>query len=242
VTIVTGLLVLAPIVAAAQAPPPPPPPPPAREGTAEFAFVSTTGNASTATIGLAGELTLRPPSWLLRTRAAFVRNESEDVLTAETFLYTFRAERGLTPRLSAFAQFDYFRDEFAGVNHRNGVLGGLSYKVLEQPAHLFTVDAGLGYLDEQRLRGDDVSSATYGLGAGYRWKISPTAEFADDLRLTGTFAAGEDWRIAQVASITARINALFSLKLSNTIRFVNAPVPGFEDTDTLTSVALVAKF
>jgi hypothetical protein len=30
--------------------------------------------------------------------------------------------------------------------------------------------------------------------------------------------------------------------LSNTVRFVNAPVPGFEKTDTITAIALVARF
>jgi putative salt-induced outer membrane protein YdiY len=35
---------------------------------------------------------------------------------------------------------------------------------------------------------------------------------------------------------------IFSLKVSNTIRYVNQPVPGFQTTDTITAVALVAKF
>ena len=35
---------------------------------------------------------------------------------------------------------------------------------------------------------------------------------------------------------------IVSLKVSNVIRYVNAPVEGFETTDTITSVALVAKF
>ncbi len=45
-----------------------------------------------------------------------------------------------------------------------------------------------------------------------------------------------------MAAVTARLTTLFSLKVSNTIRYAHAPVPGFKDTDTNTSVALVAKF
>ena len=33
-----------------------------------------------------------------------------------------------------------------------------------------------------------------------------------------------------------------SLKVANTIRYVSQPVPGFKSTDTMTSIALVAKF
>ena len=87
-----------------------------------------------------------------------------------------------------------------------------------------------------------MSTGTYGFGGGYKWRISPTAEFSDDVRYTGTFAEADDWRLANVASLTTRITTVFSLKLSNIVRYAHLPVEGFEDTDTTTSVALVAKF
>jgi len=237
-------LVCLPLPALAQAPAAPaaPPPPPTHEGTAEFAFVGTTGNASTQTIGLNGELIVRPEQWVITNKASFIRNESESELTAQSFGYLFRAARTLSPRLSAFGEYAYFRDTFAGVAHRNSLVGGLSYKLVDLPKHLFFTDAGLGYMNEQRLEGDDVSSATWSLGAGYKWKISDTAEFTEDVRMTGIFADASDWRILQMAAVTARLTTLFSLKVSNTIRYAHAPVPGFKNTDTNTSVALVAKF
>ena len=232
-----------PLPAFAQAPAAaPPPPPPKHEGTAEFAFVGTTGNASTQTIGLNGEFIVRPEQWVVTNKASFVRNESESELTAESFGYLFRAARTLSPRLSAFGEYAYFRDEFAGVLHRNSLVGGISYKAVDLPKHLFFTDAGLGYMNEKRAEGDDVSSATWSLGAGYKWKISSTAEFTEDIRMTGLFADGSDWRLLQVAAVTARLTNTFSLKVSNTIRYAHAPVPGFKNTDTNTSVALVAKF
>jgi putative salt-induced outer membrane protein len=236
-------LVCLPLPAMAQAPAAPAaPPPPKHEGTAEFAFVGTTGNASTQTIGLNGELIVRPEQWVITNKASFIRNESESELTAQSFGYLFRAARTLSPRLSAFGEYAYFRDTFAGVAHRNSLVGGLSYKVVDLPKHVFFTDAGLGYLNEQRLEGDDVSSATWSLGAGYKWKISDTAEFTEDVRMTGIFADATDWRVLQMAAVTARLTTLFSLKVSNTIRYAHAPVPGFKSTDTNTSVALVAKF
>ena len=237
-------LVCLPLPALAQAPAAPaaPPPPPKHEGTAEFAFVGTTGNASTQTIGLNGELIVRPEQWVITNKASFIRNESESELTAQSFGYLFRAARTLSPRLSAFGEYAYFRDTFAGVAHRNSLVGGLSYKLVNAPRHLVFADAGLGYMNEQRLEGDDVSSATWSLGAGYKWKISDTAEFTEDVRMTGIFADASDWRVLQMAAVTARLTTLFSLKVSNTIRYAHAPVPGFKNTDTNTSVALVAKF
>lgn len=238
-TLLALLLVLLPGTAAAQAPPPPPP---TQEATAELAFVGTTGNASTSTLLLGGEHIARIAPWVLKNRAAFIRNESEDVLTAKSLLYGFRAERTFSTRLAAFGEYGYFRDRFAGVSSRNGIAGGLAFKLVSTTVHQWSVDGALGYLNEQRLTGDDVSSATYGTGSRYRWTISPTATFDDDLALTGTFARGEDWRLVHIASITARLTDLLSLKASHTIRFANDPPPGFKKTDTATAIALVAKF
>ena len=178
----------------------------------------------------------------MKNRVAFVRNSAEDVVTAESFLYHFRAERAINARVSAFGEYAYFRDEFAGVDHRNGLLGGIAYKVVDTAVTSAHGDAGLGYMNEQRLTGDDVSSATYGFGSSYRWTISPTATLEDDARLTGTFDTGEDWRFLHVISLTSRLTQMLSLKVSNTIRYANFPPPGFKKTDTTTSIALVAKF
>jgi putative salt-induced outer membrane protein len=237
-----GLLILAlPAPAAAQAAAPPPPPP-RQEGTAEVAFVGTTGNASTNTFSISGEHIVRPAPWLVKNRVAFIRNEAEDVVTAESFLYGLRTERTLNARLSAFGEYAYFHDEFAGVDHRNGVTGGLMFKLVDTAVHRLSVDAGLGYLNEQRLTGDDVSSATYGFGSNYKWTISPTATLENDSRLIGTFDNADDWRFVNLVSLTTRLTQILSLKVSNAVRYAHFPPPGFKTTDTATSIALVAKF
>jgi putative salt-induced outer membrane protein YdiY len=144
--------------------------------------------------------------------------------------------------LGPFAEYAYFRDEFAGVEHRNELMAGVSYKVVDRALHALSVDGGLGYVNERRTAGSDVSSGTFAFGGRYRWQLSPSAELSEDARLTGTFAEATDWRGDDVVSIAARPTSLFSLKVSNTIRYVNAPVPGFQTTDTNTAIALVAKF
>jgi putative salt-induced outer membrane protein YdiY len=87
-----------------------------------------------------------------------------------------------------------------------------------------------------------VSIGIYALGGAYNLKLSSTAELTEDIRFTGTFALADDWRVANILAIVARVTTLFSLKASHTIRHANAPVPGFKATDTNTAIALVAKF
>ena len=65
---------------------------------------------------------------------------------------------------------------------------------------------------------------------------------SDDFTYTGTFANSMDWRIYHSIALTAKISTIFSLKVANTIRFANVPVPTFLATDTTTTISLVAKF
>ena len=232
------LLAQPPAPAAAQPPPPPPP----REGTAEFSFVGTSGNASTSALGLGGDYIVRTAPWEFRSRAAYVRNKSESELKAEAFKASFRASRTLTERLSAFTEYGFLHDEFAGIESRNTIDGGVTYALVRPQPHQLDVDVGLGYAHEGRVAGDDISTAQALTGARYKFRLSDTAEVTDDLALVFSLSDGDDWRTSNAAAVTVKITTLFSLKVSNVIRFVNAPAPDFEKTDTLTSVALVAKF
>src|SRR5262245_33237483 len=222
--------------------PPPPPPPPKHEATGEIAFVGTTGNASTSAFAVSGEDITRPTNWTIRNRVIFLRNESESTLTAKSFFYGFRGERVINKKLSAFGEYGYFQDRFAGVEHRNSVNGGLSFKLIETDRQQLSVDGLLGYLNEQRVTGDDISTGTYGFGGNYKLKISPTATIEEDARYIGTFARAEDWRLVQAFSVTAQMTSLLSLKFSNVVRYNNFPAQTFKKTDTTTSVELVAKF
>jgi putative salt-induced outer membrane protein len=224
------------------APPPPPPPPPRTEGSGEIAFVNAAGNAESTSLGVRAELIYRPAPWVLKMRGAFVRLESESELEAQSFTWQFRAERPIAPRLSIYGQHDYLRDLFAGIEHKNVVSGGVSYKAIETPRHTLVLDGGLGVSNEQRLDAEDVTAAVLLGGLGYKLKISETTELTEDLRYEQSLDHGEDWRLDNAVAVVTKINSIFSLKVSNVVRYSNEPVEGFETTDTITSVALVAKF
>jgi putative salt-induced outer membrane protein YdiY len=108
--------------------------------------------------------------------------------------------------------------------------------------HRLKVNTGIGYANEQRVIGEDLSNVEFLTGASYKWTISPTADFTDDYDFSVSFSDAGDWRNANIATLTAKMTTLFSLKLSNIVRYVHEPVFGFENTDTITSIALVAKF
>jgi putative salt-induced outer membrane protein YdiY len=219
-----------------------PEPPPRHEGSAEFAYVATTGNTDTTTLGVAGEYLFRPSQWIFQWKTGYIRNEAEDVLSAEAFRFLFRTDRKITPRMSTFGLWNYLHDAFAGTDHRNVLAGGVSYQLVVPGAHELWVDGGIGYTNEQRLTGDDLSTAIALTGFRYKFKLSETAEITDDLGFEFSLSDNDDWRTANILSVTAKLTTLFSLKASYSLRHVGEPAPGFDKTDTITAVALVAKF
>lgn len=233
-----------PALVSAQTPAPtaPPPPPPLHEGSAEFAFVGTSGNSSTQTIGAGGELIYRPDPWVTKLKASYVRNKAEGELTAQSFVLMLRGERPIRPKLSGFGQYDYQRDRFAGILNRNALAAGVAYTVLEEAAQKFILDGGLGYAHESRLTGASLSTATLGAGAVYTLHVTDTSELSEDGHLVFSLSQGSDWRYTNTAALSAKVTTLWSLKLANTIRYLNFPDPGFRNTDVTTSIALVAKF
>jgi putative salt-induced outer membrane protein len=231
-------------MAAAQtpAPAPPPGPPPPHEGSAEFAFIGTSGNSSTQTIGAGGEFIYRPNPWETKVKLNYVRNEADDEVTAQSFLLLLRAQRPIRPRLAGYGQYGYQRDRFAGIINRNAFETGLMYTLVDQAMQKLTVDGGLGYAHESRVTGRDLSTSILGTGASYLLKISDTTEVTEDGHLVYSLSDGSDWRYANIAALSVKMTTLLSLKLSNTVRYVHAPAEGFKNTDVLTSIAVVAKF
>ena len=225
----------------------PPPPPPLREGSADVSLLVTSGNSSAETLGIGGTFIYRPKPWVIENKAAYVRSESDGILDAESFRYQFRADRNVRERLAFFGRYDFLHDEFSGVGHRNEITGGLDYLAVNRTVQTLHVFAGIGYQNELRVGvptpdPEKISTAMLDLGWKYKVKLSANADFTDDLRYDAGFDRSDNWRVAHVAAVSAKLTTVLSLKASFGLAYVNFPPTGREKTDTTSTVAVVAKF
>lgn len=217
-------------------------PPPRFEASAQFSLLATTGNSEARSLGTGGEFAFRPEPWVLSGKAAYAESEADDVLDARSFVGLFRARRLVTDRLSVYGQYAYLHDRFAGVEARHTIDAGLSFAVLARAPQFLDLDAGFGYERESRVDADTERLAIFSGGALYRWEFSKTSVFREDFRYVQALDRASNWKIDQTVSLTATITSVFSLKISNIVRYVHEPVPDFEPTDTITTVALVWSF
>jgi putative salt-induced outer membrane protein len=225
---------------APQTPNPPPEPPPRLEATGQFTFLATSGNASTQSLGTGGDFAWRPTPWTYTGKAIFAQNESNDELTARSISTLFRASRAIDARLSAYGQYDFLRNVFAGIEQRHVVEGGLSYMLVNAEPQRLRFDAGLGYLHEERPT-DTFDGATLSLAAAYRLAFSTTSALTYEPRFLLPIAETGDWKFDQDVALTVALNTILSLKLMHTLRYANDPPSGFEKTDKIMAVSLVAK-
>ena len=218
---------------------PPPEPPPRVEASAQFAFLNTDGNAQTQSLGTGGDVVWRPGPWTHAAKVAFAQNETEGVVSARSLTGLFRASRQLHARLSGYGQYDYLRDVFAGVEQRHVAEAGVSFRAVDSARQKLRLDGGVGYLHEKGPD-DELDSATLSAAAQYRLAISATSEFKYEPRYLLTLSDTGAWKFDQEAALAVAINSILSLKASHIIRYSADPPVGFETTDTIMAVSLVA--
>jgi len=238
-------------VALGQAPCPCPPapegPPPLWTGKAELSYVATSGNTDTSSLGAGFELNYKPAPWVFTLTGAYLRASSDGDLKAESLAGGLRGARDLTPRIDIFAAALYYRNRFAGIDSRYGGEAGAGYKIIDEKTLRLRGEAAVGYTREDPVDlppqvSPAFSYATARAGLDFGWKFSKNAELTELVSWTDNLKTTSDWFLRSTTALTASLTSVFALKASYTYLYDNVPVPGFEKRDTITSVALVAKF
>ncbi len=229
---------LVPVMALAQEPEPAD----VWSGTAEVSFVSTSGNTDTRTLGVGGEIEYRPTNWSGLAKIAFVESEADDVVNARSFSALLQVSRPFSPRLEVYGRVGYLKDTFAGIDDRISSDGGISYAIATTVPHSLRTLIGFGFTREVRIGADDLSLVTANATLQYSWALSETSALTDETAATADMKNAGDWRFTNDVGLTAGLNGIFSLRLSQKLTYLNEPVPGFRRTDVVVAAALVASF
>ncbi len=221
---------------------PPDPPPPLWDTQLGAAYVGTSGNTDTSTFGADFLVNRRWPVWRLAGTAGAVRASDDGDLTAERYVGALRGDRVLTSFMSLTAGEKAERDELAGIELRNTIDGGLSWALLRQPRWTLDGLTALAWIHEDPVIGDSVDDP-----AGV-FQLLSKVPFTDGADTTQRFTYYPNFDTASAyrseAEITAQaaMNARLALKFGFLWRYSNAPVFGFEKTDTTTTASIVFRW
>ena len=197
----------------------------------ELSYVSTAGNTSTMTTGVASDLARQTDASASHLRFAYVSSSADEVTQARATTLQARHSIKLREHLAVFGRAAYARDRFAGIDNRVALDFGLAYTTGQAPRHQLTFEGGLGYTAEDRL---DAETLRFGTGTGttrYVWQIGAGSELREEAAIIADLSDGANWRAANAAALSVSLTGLLSLKVSNDIEYRNLPVMGFERTD-----------
>ena len=218
------------------------PPPAAWPGSLGLAYLATSGNSDTQTLGLDFEVKRKAAPWGMDVSAQLNQASDSGVTTAERYYVDGRATYAASERWQYFGGASWERNTFAGYDLRTIVQGGAEYILLPGPTQNLSVSAGLSYTDENAV-GDEPSTDYVGAVAGltYKWAINDQAAVGEKLTYYGDLDTTANWRLWSTTSLTSSLSSRLAIKLSYEVRYTNRPLPGFKTTDTTTSASVVWK-
>lgn len=151
---------------------------PGLHGRVGFSFAEARGN--TDTLAISGDSTLEYVTggpWLYDAKLLFVAREEGDVATEERYEARLTANRYWTEDNYLFGRLDWRKDNFGGVREEWVPSVGVGRVILHTERHELKAEIGGGYRYADLADGTREEGAALSGGIRYKWQISPTAEF-----------------------------------------------------------------
>jgi putative salt-induced outer membrane protein YdiY len=233
-------------VTSAQPTPPaaPPPPPPPWTGNAGFGLSLSRGNTETANLNISFEATHDPKTVSVsKFKGLYLRGETNGAVSVDRLHLEARHERTLAPRVYAFGNLQFLKDQFKDIDYLIAPSGGIGYKLVATPVTTFNVDAGLGAKFEKNPGLDRRTNAVVTASDKFEHKLSPTATLTQSFGAIWKAKDFGDALYTLTAGIAAALTARTQLKVELLDSYATRPPSAaVQSNDVSLLTALVYKF
>ena len=208
-------------------------------GDAELGYVATTGNTETTTANANLDFTQEQVKWRNNLRLEALNTSEDEVTSAERYLAAWKTDYKVTDLNFLFATAQYEDDRFSGYDYQATAALGYGRTVISNPAHKLNLEIGPGFRHSELETGGSEDEAIVKLAAKYRWVLSETAKFSQDL----VADVGEESTVTKsISALSAKLNGRLAMKVSYTVKHESEVPAGSDKTNTETSVALAFSF
>lgn len=209
---------------------------------AELSYVKTTGNSKNSTLSAKNLFNYDWAKAALELAAGGLGSDSDGTSTAEQYNAHEKVSLKLSANNYAFEKIGWEKNRFANLQDRWSFGLGFGRNLLDAENHKLSMEAGGGYVAEDRITGRNEDFATY-RGYGKYWRrLSPTAHASQDLEWLGNLDDSNGYRVNAETALVASINSHMSMKASYVWKMVNKPGAGFTRKDTITGVSLIINY
>lgn len=210
--------------------------------TAELSYVKTTGNAKNSTLSAKNLFTYDWTRAALELAAGGLGTNSQGSTTAEQYNASKKVSLKFSGNNYAFERLGWAKNRFANIGDRWDFGIGLGRNLLDTPDDKLSLEAGGGYIWEDRITSKNEDFGTYRGYLQYWRKLSPTAGATQNLEWLGNLKDSSGYRVNAETALVASINSSISMKASYAWKLVNKPGAGFRRKDTITGVSLIINY
>ena len=208
-------------------------------GSAKLGYLATSGNTENSSLNTGVNVAYTKGLWTHEALLAAIYSDESGATTAEAYDAGWKSTRNVTDQDFLFGQLDWRKDRFGAFDTQFAQSVGYGRRLVNTDKHSLNGEIGAGARQSETRDGVDVNETIFRGALRYRWTLSETSEFRQDLSVE----AGEDNTFSEsVTALSARVVGGISLVASFTVRN-NSDVPvDTEKTDTYTALSLEYAF
>lgn len=203
---------------------------------AELSLVVTDGNSQNTTFGFNDTTTRTWEEALLTIKAGGIRAESTQFtrtavgtpasftvnetrttrLDTERYWLSGRYDHNITERFFWFGSAGWLRNRPSGVENRYTAAAGVGNLWIDGERVQFKTNYGLTYTDQEDIGnapGGDSSYVGAGAGWDFKYKISDSASYGNDLAVNTALEGPSDVLVAMTNSLSATLTERLAVKL-----------------------------
>ena len=204
-------------------------------GKATLGYLATSGNTENSTLNTGFEVGYTSGKWLHLLTAAAITSSENEVTTAEAYDLGWKSERKITDKDFLFGRIQWRKDNFGAYDTQFSQTVGYGRRVIDNDQHKLNIELGVGARQSELQFGGTENETIFTAGGYYRWQLSETAEFRQDLKVESGSA---NTYSESVTAISAKLLGELALVASYTIKNNSDVPPLTEKTDTYTALSL----
>ena len=208
-------------------------------GKATLGYLATSGNTDNSTLNTGFELGYATGDWAHLFTASAVNASEGDVTTAEAYDVGWKSERNISDVDFLFGRLDWRKDQFGGFDTQFSQTVGYGRRLIDTDKHKLNAEIGAGARQSETQLGVTENETVFRGGMYYKWLISETSEFRQDVTAEG----GEDnTYVESVSALSAKLIGNVALVASFTVKHNTDVASDLDKTDTYTALSLEYAF
>jgi putative salt-induced outer membrane protein len=209
-------------------------------GRGLLGYSATTGNSETSNVNASFLIAYTSYPWRHYFSADANFGENQGDTNTERWAAGYKPEYFFSRRTFAFLFLGYDHDKFADIDARYSATLGIGHVIWKNDNNILIGELGAGYRQTNYVSNIDDNGEAVGRAAlHYTGKITRNTSFSQDLT---TLFGSKNTFVESISALQVAMTDTLALSVNYTVRYNSFAPPGFENTDTFTSVNLVAAF